>query len=373
MKRLVLFVFVISIEIVAYSQTNTFPANGNVGIGTDSPAAPLQINSDLSSGNLFQIYDYGVFRSGVSYTGTQIWYLNNTASEAGSISITTPGGYPGITFFTDSSGNYINRFNILNEGDYFGMGYNNISTTLSINQFGEVGIGTTTPAGNLQVMNSLAGFDGSNIIYLTNDNTSYGRTNLILTGRLSNANDAWSFGSQARNSIVFNVNSAAVGANIGAIGTEYYSIQLEGNSKSLGFLSSQNGASPNMVLLQNGNIGVGTTSPQSKLAVNGTITGQEVKVTQTGWSDFVFDSAYRLPRLSNITNYIKTYHHLPDIPSAEQIENKGLNLGNMEKKQMQKIEELTLYQINADKRITQLEKELSELKEEVEQLKNKSR
>ncbi|TAM96467.1 MAG: hypothetical protein EPN39_13625 [Chitinophagaceae bacterium] len=324
---------------------------------------------------------------------------------------------------------------------------------------GNVGIGTATPQGALQVMNSSAGFDGSNVIYLTNDNTSYGRTNLILTGRLTNSNDAWAFGSGARNSIVFNVNQAADGANVGAIGTEYYSIQLEGNSKSLGFLSNQNGASPNLVLLQNGNVGIGTTSPsgkltvdysngdpkslsifssatdlvnspigglrfswyganyadiqmvrgndaidglglafltstsnsgttteamritpngsvgigtaspQSKLAVNGTITATEVKVTQTGWPDFVFDRRYILPALSTTAKYIKVEHHLPGIPSAKQIESKGLNLGNMEQKQMQKIEELTLYLIQAEKSINELRNQNEELQDAMKEFK----
>ncbi|TAM96468.1 MAG: hypothetical protein EPN39_13630 [Chitinophagaceae bacterium] len=128
-----------------------------------------------------------------------------------------------------------------------------------------------------------------------------------------------------------------------------------------------------MRITQSGNVGMGTTTPQSKLAVNGTITATQVKVTQTGWSDFVFNPSYHLPSLSKTETFINANHHLPGIPSAKQMESKGLNLGEMEKKQMQKIEELTLYQINADKKIRQLEEELSELKNEVEQLKNNSK
>ncbi len=82
--------FFISIGILllvnySFAQTNTFPSSGNVGIGTTSPASTLEINSNLSSSNLLQIYNAGILRYIVSYTGTQVWYLNNTISEAGSI------------------------------------------------------------------------------------------------------------------------------------------------------------------------------------------------------------------------------------------------------------------------------------------------
>ena len=126
----------------------------------------------------------------------------------------------------------------------------------------------------------------------------------------------------------------------------------------------------------NGNVGIGTTSPQSKLAVNGTITTKEVKVTESGWSDFVFEDNYSLPNINQVESYIKENKHLPDIPSAMQVEEEGLSMAEMMKKQMQKIEELTLYVIEQNKRlenqnmelaaqnkkIVQLEKELSALK-----------
>lgn len=101
-----------------------------------------------------------------------------------------------------------------------------------------------------------------------------------------------------------------------------------------------------------GNIGIGTSSPQSTLAVNGTVTAKQVTVTQTGWPDFVFSRDYKLKPLTFVAHYLKVNNRLPDIPSAKEIASKGLNLGEMQQKQMQKIEELTLYAISQDKRIT---------------------
>ena len=111
----------------------------------------------------------------------------------------------------------------------------------------------------------------------------------------------------------------------------------------------------------NGNIGIGTTSPSNKLSVNGTIRAKEVRVN-TGWSDFVFEEDYALPTLEEVASHIKAHKHLPDIPSAAEVEAEGVELGTISSKLLQKIEELTLYVIEQEKRIEALEAENATLK-----------
>lgn len=137
-----------------------------------------------------------------------------------------------------------------------------------------------------------------------------------------------------------------------------------GSTLNYGYIGGNNTTTPWNnpweVFLPNGSVGIGTIHPQSLLAVAGTITAKEVSVTQTGWSDFVFDSTYQRMSLEKISAYTKEYKHLPDIPSASEIEQKGLDLGRMEKLHMQKIEELMLYVIDADKRASKDEALIAE-------------
>jgi len=113
----------------------------------------------------------------------------------------------------------------------------------------------------------------------------------------------------------------------------------------------------------------GTTDPQSKLAVNGTITSKEVIVTTDGWSDFVFDNHYKLKDLEEVKQFIEENNHLPDIPSEKEVLVSGIELGKMDAKLLQKVEELTLYMIEMNQRMKTVEAENKSLKEEINILK----
>ena len=112
-------------------------------------------------------------------------------------------------------------------------------------------------------------------------------------------------------------------------------------------LFSVNG-SERLRITSNGNVGIGTLIPTEKLAVNGKIRAQEIKVENTDWPDYVFSKSYQLPTLQETEKHIKEKGHLPGIPSAAEVKANGIELGEMNAKLLHKIEELTLHLIKQD-------------------------
>lgn len=215
----------------SFGQTNTFPASGNVGIGTTSPLASLHVNGTVLSNNNIKI-------------------LGTDQAWAEGLVIVKPNGWSGIR------------------------------------------ITRNDPTTN--------NFEGN-----------------------------WAFGYNASTSNDFSISN-----NYG--GTQYdYLLHISAATR---------------------NVGIGTSNPTAKLAVNGNIRAKEIKVEVSSWPDYVFAKSYSLPSLQTTEQFIKDKGHLPGIPSSVEVKANGIDLGDMNAKLLQKIEELTLHLIEKDKEIQDLKK-----------------
>ena len=145
---------------------------------------------------------------------------------------------------------------------------------------------------------------------------------------------------------------------------------LSGNSGALTFGTRLNNNDATMqpaVTIAGGNVGIGMTAPGYLLDVNGTIHSREVIVDTSG-ADFVFSSSYRLPPLSEVEKSILRDNHLPGIPSSTEMQHGGMGLGELETRLLQKIEELTLHEIEQQKRLDAQDREIARLDSEVARL-----
>ncbi|MBB6273361.1 hypothetical protein HDF26_003821 [Pedobacter cryoconitis] len=120
--------------------------------------------------------------------------------------------------------------------------------------------------------------------------------------------------------------------------------------------------------IQNGNVGIGTMQPDAKLSVKGKIHAEEIKVDlNIPGPDYVFDDQYRLLSLKETADFIKLNKHLPDVPSAKQMEKEGINVSKMQMKLLQKIEELTLHLIEQQKTIDKQAADINKMQIQIHQ------
>ena len=161
-------------------------------------------------------------------------------------------------------------------------------------------------------------------------------------------------------------------------GISYGEAILAGSSANIGYMSHRSDKSlsglyfvnygeseklSSLFIRSGGNVGIGTSNPKNKLDVKGTIHSQEVNVDMDGWSDFVFKKEYNLPTLAEVEKHIAEKGHLENIPSEEEVLKNGINLGEMNEKLLQKIEEMTLYMIEQNKQIIDLKNRLDKVEE----------
>ncbi len=156
------------------------------------------------------------------------------------------------------------------------------------------------------------------------------------------------------------IGSVSIGFNRNYVDGKIYnygSTAWQINGESTGFaIQGFNGAfNQPFKILNNGDVGIGTPNPGYKLDVIGTIRAREIKVDLNG-ADFVFEKDYKLMPLKDLEKFVQKNKHLPEIAPAKEMEENGTNLGNLNSKFLQKIEEMTLYIISQNESIEDLKK-----------------
>ena len=268
---------------------------------------------------------------------------------------------------------------------------------LVIDAGGKVGIGTSSIGSKLHIYNGSSGITPHSFSDLAVEDDDNGMISILTPNNktayygFADNDDKYVGGMQYEHSndrMVFRVNNHTADLVIGSSGnlgigttntpsrlsinsteTKFISLTRSGNSKRahIGYGTNNEGGiylgtDDNQYTLwvqQNGFVGIGTYDPKSKLSVNGQIRATEVKVlADISVPDYVFEPDYELRTLKETKEYIQENKHLPEIPSAKEIGENGIDIGDMNMRLLKKIEELTLYQIELLERIEELEKKV---------------
>lgn len=329
MKKLILFLFTLSIINYSFAQTNIFPSTGNVGIGTVTPRSKLDV---IGTAVFNSIVDFGGYSD---------------------VAIGAPVAVSG---------------GILNNGGPTLNGVNSYWSTTSVGQyltidlksivyFDAVSFGTYWKSDHHYIPSAY---------HIDYSSDSLNWNNLVTIANNAQTYIYHSFQRVSARFVRLTVDSFQDGMSSAYISslrllTTAYSPNFGNNLWSV--LPGTNGN--NVVLATNGNVLIGKYSQSNsayKMDVNGNIRADKLVVNTTG-ADYVFKPNYHLISLDSLRDFIERYHHLPDIPSASELKAAGLDVGEMQTLQLQKIEELTLYLLKKDEEITALKQRINELEE----------
>jgi hypothetical protein len=324
--------------------------NSRMGIGTMSPKHPLTFPNSVGDKISF-------------------WGGNTAATD----------NHYGIGIQGDAYQFYIptTTANIL-----FGVGRSGAFTEkVRITGAGNVGIGKNNPQGSLEVARG-TGVNGTAAFYGTTNTSHF---------NFSTAEDTYIRGGKVNSKVIINDLAGLGNVGIGT-STPTHKFQVNTTGGTSGIVHTDSGIQVGTFIgAETGYFGTFSNHPLSffvnnganaftittderfqfgptaipagyKMSVDGKVICTELEVLVTPWPDYVFKPDYRLKPLHEVENFIQANGHLPNIPKASEIENKSLAVGNMSKLQMEKIEELTLYLIEINKRLQKIEEENEMLK-----------
>lgn len=319
---------------------------GQVGIGTTSPGHLLHVNG----GDLFVQSSTGLIRFG--YNGSNEWQLATTGGGADLRWYTTTDGGSSIT-----PRHYFSQNGNVGLGGFSGVG-------TPQGRLDVIGSGTTSSTSTFLLRNSV----GDTLLRMRDD----GRMGIGYNG--SSYGRVLNLGGAGIN--FYLANEAAFG---GAIFPTDTSLVIWSNSGSNNYVSIQ----PSW-----GNTGIGTYTPNAKLHLNGAmliggnsagiatgyslsvdgkVIAEEMRVQlSTSWPDYVFGDDYKLMPIEDLEKSIRQNRHLPNIPSAAEVTaEKGFDLGDMNRRLLEKVEELTLYIIQLKKENKTLEQRLDKVEKKI--------
>ena len=358
----------------AVSGNNIYNTNSsNVGIGTSTPSSKFSVAGNLLvTGGDISINDpYGTLFFQVSSTARASIAMGglNDDLSIGTLAFNNLGK---MYFKTQS----VNRMTIEPNGDV-GVGFTSPSYKLDVN-------------GNTRTVGNFIAEDGYIQIKNTTDSKLWNMQYSSGTGRLLFLE------SGVERVILQNGGNVGIGETFPAeklhvngntmidgdatLNTVNPTIQLQNSDVNKGFIqlsgdnirigTNSGNTVGKFVIRTNGgdrvfvdesgnvNIGSQTDAPGYKLRVDGKMICEEVKVKlSTAWPDYVFDDKHKLMTIGELSKFIRQNKHLPNIPSAKEIESNGMEVGDMQKRMMEKIEELTLYIISLQQQIDNLKKE----------------